>query len=256
MQTSEHINELAEALAKAQGAIGHAAKDSTNPHFKSKYADLSSIRDACSKALADNGIGVLQGPSTGDDGTVCVTTRLVHKSGQWVETTMCCRPVQPTAQAMGSVVTYLRRYSLAAMAGVAPDDDDGTAASEMAPQSPPDARTAPKPPPKAPTQPATNGAAPGCSEAPSRPPVDWEEGDPLSIPDANGDVEVIYTDSRGTEHRLASSKALAKIEAAHKSTISDAALDDLIRVNRAWLATHYGPALKAFEGAPRPWAGR
>ena len=123
------------------------------------------------------------------------------------------------------------------------------------PPPPPQPRQTPSKPPKAPTQPATNGARPGGSEAPLRPPVDWEEGDPLSIPDANGDVEVIYTDSRGTEHRLASSKALAKIEAAHKSTVSDAALDDLIRVNRAWLATHYAQALKAFETTPRSWAG-
>ena len=264
MQTSEHINELAAALAKAQGSIQSAEKSGSNKHLGSRYATLTSMWAACREHLSANGIAVVQAPSSGDDGSVCVTTRIVHSSGQWMESVMCCRPAKFDAQSMGSVTTYLKKYMLAAMVGVAPDDDDdgeaamgrgSSAGEEMPPahrQSPPQPRQPPKPPPKAPT-PAANGTPPGGSEAPSRPPVDWEQGDPMPIPDAEGNVEVIYTDSRGGEHRMPSAKALAKIEAAHKSNISDAALDDLIRVNRAWLAPHYATALKTFEKAPRPW---
>jgi hypothetical protein len=85
-------------------------------------------------------------------------------------------------------------------------------------------------------------------------PLDDERGDPLPIADASGDIEVIYTDSRGKEHLLPSMAAFGKVEAAFNSTISDAALDDLIRANRPWLATHYAAALKVFEGTPRPQA--
>ena len=248
MQTSEAINEIAAALAKAQGAIQPAAKDASNPHFKTKYADLASIWDACRKALTDNAIAVVQAPSTTDDGAVMVTTRLVHASGQWMETRMACRPMKADAQGMGSVTTYLRRYSLAAMAGVAPEEDDGEAAAgrganggqEMPPAAPQSRQTPARVPPKVPQA--------------ARPPLDEAKGDPLPIPDADGDVQVLYTDSRGGEHHLASAVAYAKIETAHRSTISDAALDDLIRKNRPWLATHYAAGLKVFEKEPRPQA--
>ena len=135
MQTSDTIDELAAALAKAQGAIGHASKDAANPAFKRdgkemKYATLASVWDACRASLAANGIAVIQTPGTDETGAVTMTTTLAHSSGQWVRGEMACRPVNATAQSMGSVVTYLRRYSLSAMVGVAPDDDDdGNAAS-------------------------------------------------------------------------------------------------------------------------------
>jgi len=128
MQTSDHINELAAALAKAQALVKGAIKDANNPHFRSSYADLSSVWDACRDALTANGLSVVQAPASGDDGAVCVTSRLLHASGQWMETTICCKPAKNDAQGLGSVITYLRRYSLAAMVGVAPEDDDGEGA--------------------------------------------------------------------------------------------------------------------------------
>lgn len=129
MQTSENINELAAALAKAQALVKGAMKDATNPHFKSSYADLSSVWDACREAITANGLSVVQAPEPGLDGAVCVTTRLMHSSGQWMEASLCCRPMKNDAQGVGSVITYLRRYSLAAMVGVAPEDDDGESAT-------------------------------------------------------------------------------------------------------------------------------
>jgi hypothetical protein len=152
MQTSEHINELAAALAKAQGQIQGAVKDSTNPAFKSRYADLASVWDACRVALSANGLAVVQGPALADRG-VGVTTRLLHSSGQWAESTLILPMDKATAQGAGSAITYARRYSLAAMVGVAPDDDDdGNAASQQQQQQ----RSTPKPEPS--SQPGTRPA--------------------------------------------------------------------------------------------------
>jgi hypothetical protein len=144
MQTSEQINELAAALAKAQGQIQGAVKDSTNPAFKSRYADLASVWDACRMALSANGLAVVQGPALADRG-VSVTTRLLHSSGQWAESTLILPMDKATAQGAGSAITYARRYALAAMVGVAPDDDDdGNAASQQPAQQ---QRPSPKPEP-------------------------------------------------------------------------------------------------------------
>ncbi|WP_188260827.1 ERF family protein [Azospirillum tabaci] len=129
MQTSDSIAAISAALAKAQGAIEGAKKDSENPHFRNKYADLSSVWEACRTQLAANGIAVVQAPGTDENGAVTLTTTLAHSSGEWMRSVMACKPAKADAQALGSVITYLRRYSLAAMVGVAPEDDDGEAAS-------------------------------------------------------------------------------------------------------------------------------
>jgi hypothetical protein len=127
MQTSESINELTAALAKAQGVMGGALKDSANPFFKSKYADLESVWQACRKALSDNGLAVIQ--TTGvAEAQICVTTILAHASGQWVRDTLPVNPKDQTPQAVGSAITYARRYALASMVGVYQTDDDAEAA--------------------------------------------------------------------------------------------------------------------------------
>jgi len=128
MKHSEQINEIATALAKAQRQMKGAKKDSANPFFKSKYADLASVAGACLDQLNDHGIAVVQPPSTLEDGKVNVETMLVHSSGQWMSETLSVKPKDDGPQAMGSVITYLRRYALAAFAGVAPEDDDAEAA--------------------------------------------------------------------------------------------------------------------------------
>ena len=127
MQTSEQINELATALAKAQGSMGGALKDSANPFFKSRYADLESVWNACRKSLADNGLSVVQSASSAESG-IAVTTMLLHSSGQWMRDTLPLNPKDLSPQGIGSAITYGRRYALAAMAGVYQTDDDGEAA--------------------------------------------------------------------------------------------------------------------------------
>lgn len=143
MNHSEQINEIAAALSKAQAVISGAVKDKTNPHFRSDYADLASVWEACRKPLTDNGLSVAQTAAT-DEGRVCVTTLLMHASGQWISDTLAMRPTKDDPQGVGSCITYARRYALAAMVGVAPEDDDGNAASAK-PTSGPVAVKATKP---------------------------------------------------------------------------------------------------------------
>lgn len=132
MTTSEQVNELSTALAKAQGTMSGAKKDAENPHFRSKYADLASIWDACRKPLTDNGLSVVQSPRMTllDGGVFAVEleTRLMHTSGQWIADFLTVPVGKADAQGVGSAVTYARRYALASFVGVAPDDDDGNAA--------------------------------------------------------------------------------------------------------------------------------
>lgn len=120
--------ELFAALAKAQGAIENASKNSANPHFKSKYADLAEVLNTIRPEFTANGLSVIQ--STGFDGSlVHVTTVLAHSSGGYITTTASCAPAKSDAQGIGSATTYLRRYSAAAVAGIAQEDDDGNAAA-------------------------------------------------------------------------------------------------------------------------------
>lgn len=149
---SESIAALAAALAKAQGAIKAAVKDSSNPHFKSRYADLASVWEACRRPLSENGLAVIQTTDEVPDGTaVLLVTTLVHASGEWIAGRLRLNPVKPDPQGMGSAITYARRYALAAIVGIAPDDDDGEAAQGRQgqqangngyQQKPPDPRTA------------------------------------------------------------------------------------------------------------------
>ena len=133
LRTSPEIGDLCAALALAQGAMSAAAKDSANPHFKSRYADLASIWAAAQGPLTSNGLCVIQAPGT-DGAQVTLTTRLAHKSGQWMESTVSSSAGRGQGpQAVGSTLTYLRRYSLAAMVGVVTDDDDGEGAYDRNP---------------------------------------------------------------------------------------------------------------------------
>lgn len=129
---SPELGKLATALAKAQGAIGDALKDKTNPHFKSSYADLASVRAAIQKPLSENGLAYIQLLSTSEDG-LDVKTMLIHESGEFVGDTLTVPLGQRTAQAVGSAASYGRRYGLMAIVGIAADDDDGNAAQDAAP---------------------------------------------------------------------------------------------------------------------------
>ena len=126
----ESTPELNAALSKAQSEIQSAEKDGTNPHFRSQYATMASLLDACRVPLTKNGLAVIQLPAVaGND--VVLTTSLRHVSGQSVETVLNIPVTKMDAQGIGSAITYACRYSLAAMVGIASADDDGNAASEQ-----------------------------------------------------------------------------------------------------------------------------
>lgn len=134
MQTSESITDLSAAMAAAQGEMKPAVKDATNPHFKSKYADLSSVFEAIRTPFAKHGLSVWQELGNAQGG-VTVLTRVVHKSGQWVEFGPLFVPaMKQDAQGLGSAATYARRYGLASALGVCADeDDDGNGAVKSGP---------------------------------------------------------------------------------------------------------------------------
>lgn len=125
---------IATALAKAQANMGKALKQANNPHFRSKYADLGNVMDACLPALNDAGIALIQ-PTGEDEHGRYVETILIH--GESGESLTCRVPLivsKNDMQGYGSAVTYARRYGLMAMAGIAPEDDDGHAASKAPPK--------------------------------------------------------------------------------------------------------------------------
>lgn len=127
-EQSSTVGAIFGALAKAQAKIKNAAKTSDNPFFKSKYADLAEVKDACWDHLTEHGICVVQAPLTRGR-KAGVRTQLGHSSGEWLACTALATPKDEGPQAYGSVVTYLRRYSLAGFAGVATEDDDGNKAT-------------------------------------------------------------------------------------------------------------------------------
>ena len=120
---SEQLNELFSALAKAQAGILSAKKDSENPFFRSKFADLSSIWDAIRKPLTDNGLCIIQ-TCEGQVGAMLLITWLGHSSGQWMKSRFPLNPAKNDPQSIGSVITYMKRYALSAIVGVVADEDD------------------------------------------------------------------------------------------------------------------------------------
>lgn len=164
MNTSPTIAAIADALAKAQAEIQNPVKDRTarvksdKADYTYQYADLANVLDAVRPVLAKHGIAILQAPAVAAD-QLSVTTRLIHSSGEWIETVLTTG-IDPQAkiQTLGSGITYLRRYALQAIVGVvAEEDDDGNGAQGNA------AQTQQRRP--APAAPAGNGAAPATPGA-------------------------------------------------------------------------------------------
>lgn len=147
MKRSESIKELAVAMCKAQAEMNNPAFDSKNPHFKSNYASLASVRNTVLPVLAKHGLSLMQDLVSTEDGVKCVNL-VMHNSGEWIETEGITVPVdRKNAHGMGSASTYARRFSLMALVTVVGDvDDDGNTA------------VASPPPPKATTVSATQGA--------------------------------------------------------------------------------------------------
>jgi hypothetical protein len=146
---SEALDQLAPALAAAQLAMRPALKDAQNPHLRNKYADLGSCWDACRDPLTRNGLSILQ-PVEVTEIVVIVTTILLHASGQWVSSELALPWSESKgithAQAIGSVITYGRRYGLSSMVGIITDDDDGANAGAKPKAAPAQRREEPREP--------------------------------------------------------------------------------------------------------------
>ena len=151
MRTSENIDQLATALAAAQSEMKNAKLNKINPHFKSKYADLAEIRDTVTPALSKHGLAMLHGTEPMET-TLHVVSRLIHKSGQWAESRFPVPYDKP--QAMGSGITYGKRYNQSALTNIAADEDDDAIAANDKPAPPPVMLAA--------------GGTPGASKAGSR----------------------------------------------------------------------------------------
>lgn len=124
------MKNISKAILEAQKEMGNATKGSSNPFFKSKYADLNAIREACMPALHNHGISVLQ-PTVNIDGKNFIKTVLLHESGETFEgLTEIIYSKQNDAQAQGSGITYARRYGLQSLLNIGADDDDGNKASQ------------------------------------------------------------------------------------------------------------------------------
>ena len=129
MNKSETIGALAKALVQAISEMENASKNSVNPHFKSKYADLAEVIATTKPTLQKYGLAVAQFPCF-EGGAVGVETIILHDSGEWMSGTAYSPIPKQDPQAVGSAITYLRRYSLAAVCGLTQEDDDGHAATK------------------------------------------------------------------------------------------------------------------------------
>lgn len=147
MKQSDSINELATALAKAQGEIKDAPLDSINPHFKNKYASLESMLKTIRPVFAKHGLSIIQMPHTNTEGKHLLTTRLMHSSGQWLESDLQLLLMKQDMQGIGAATTYARRQAVSAVAGISSDEDnDGEpAAVSSKPIPKPIVNHAPKP---------------------------------------------------------------------------------------------------------------
>lgn len=140
MNKSENITELAQALAKAQAEMPHVPMNAVNPFLKNKFADLGAVITTIKPIIAKHGLSYSQLPVS-DGNRVGITTVVMHASGQWIESTVMLELAdekgKSAAQVAGSVITYLRRYSLSSAFGLYADEDtDGNPAAKQAVKAP------------------------------------------------------------------------------------------------------------------------
>lgn len=134
------------ALVKARASYAPVRRDQSNPAFRASYASLDAVLDAVSPALTANGLVIVHQTEPLEPGGLMLTTKLMHTSGQWIGTRYPVRPLKAEPQALGSALTYARRYSVLALCAIAPEDDDGQAASVPPRQEPERQRVRPMPP--------------------------------------------------------------------------------------------------------------
>lgn len=155
MKKSDEIKDLVTALVKVQSEIKNPSKDTTNPFYKSRYADLPAVLDSCRAVLVKHGLCLVQTTEITENGGVVLNTTLAHVSGQWMSGSYPLNPVKNDPQGMGSAMTYARRYSLQAIIGIVAEDDDDAESAMGRSQSGPPKLAPPREQPK-PTSPYYN----------------------------------------------------------------------------------------------------
>lgn len=144
IQQSESVAKLFAALVAAQAEMRNPPKESVNPHFKSRFADLATVIDTVKPVLTKHGLGVIQMPCEVEGVGPALTTMLIHSSGEYVRDTIALRPAKPDPQGVGAAMTYARRYGLQAVLGItADDDDDGHNAARSRQQNAPQPKKRP-----------------------------------------------------------------------------------------------------------------
>lgn len=131
METSDQTEKLFKAIVEAQAEMPTVTKSATNPFFKCKYATLDSVVNAAKPVLATHGLAVVQGGRETGTGKVIITTRIIHTSGQWIESELEMAPDKNTPQGVGACLTYASRYGYRMLGVVTDEDDDGNAASQQ-----------------------------------------------------------------------------------------------------------------------------
>lgn len=137
IEISPEVNHLFPALISAQSKMRGVVKDSNNPHFRSSYASLENVIDTARGPLNEDGIAFTQAPGALVDGAIEITTMLMHRSGQWLRSTLHVPLQKRDPQGVGSAITYGCRYALMATLGLPPVDDDGESAMDRNNQSAP-----------------------------------------------------------------------------------------------------------------------
>lgn len=145
MKTSESIVNISAALVAAQADASNATFDSVNPHFRNKYASLAEVITTMKPVLAKHGLSVVQFPEVCDAGSVVLTTRIVHASGEWMESAYPIQPTKNDPQGWGSGITYARRYTLPGVLMIASEEDDDGNAASVSPAPKPSAQPLVKP---------------------------------------------------------------------------------------------------------------
>lgn len=203
MQSSDSIAKFAEAFAAAQGEMKNPTKDNTADagKYKYSYADLAAVYDACKGPLTKHGISILQSPSTNQAG-VSVTTMLIHSSGEWVSSTLTIGCNKNDAQGIGSAISYARRYSLSAMVGLAPEDDDDANAAVGKP-----AAIQRKAPAKPPAKPKTSEPGPKGKEVGEKL---RQTFNPATLAEADRIVSQMTNDTVKSSKELVNSEALSE----------------------------------------------
>lgn len=229
MKTSDAVDQLFDAMAKAQAAFKPAKKDAVNPHFKSSYSTLTSVIEACHDGLTANKLFVAQEVTYSPSG-VMVLTRVAHASGQWMEFGPLFMPSSKAdAQGLGSSATYARRYSYAAAMGISSDEDDDANQASAPTQS---QRVAAKIPPAA-WHPVDGPPPPSDNDAPA------PEAEPVRFYEPDGthhDVPVVsFGKNKGTPINELSDKSLNWYVDAARANVNDPSKAKWAAKERVWL---------------------